>query len=304
MKKTIQSRVKALFDEYQNQKGQKSPFFNVHQDGDTADVFIYDVIGDWWGISASDIVNTLSDIEAKTINIRVHSPGGDVFEGGAIMTALANHPARINTYVDGLAASMASGIVMAGSTRYMSEGAWLMIHEPWTIALGNASEFRDIANFLDQHTQNLAKNYSKRTIASGKLSHDEILAAMTAETWYTADDALEAGLIDEIVETVPVEDAWSASACLSDCKNTPKRVKSLIHVADERKVETEKEFINFLRNELGMSLNMAKRVAKDGFKSELVNQAGPDDSELLNEAELLEIASSLDKFYLNLRLNK
>lgn len=300
--KTIRNRVRSIFDEYRAQTTGGTQSLNVRNDDGQASIYIYDVIDDWWGVSASQIITELSKIKVSDIAVHVHSPGGDVFEGAAIMSALANHPARITTHNDGLAASMASGLMMSGSARLMSEGAFMMIHEPWSIAAGNADDFRQYADFLDQHTSNLAQNYYKRTVASNGLSKNQVMADMKAETWYTAEEALAAGLIDEITETVPVNDEWSASGQLQGCKNTPDKIKTLVQSTDGRRVQTQQEFSQFLRDELGLPSNMAKAVAKNGFHPELSSEAGADEDELLNEADLLDLSSELDSLYLKMRL--
>lgn len=300
--KALQNRVKSVFDEYKNQKGQKSPFFSAQVNGDEADLYVYDAIGGWWGVTAADVIEQLAGISAGKINVRIHSPGGDVIEGAAIMTALANKKAEIVTYNDGLAASMGSGLIMSGHKRVMSEGAWMMIHEPWTMAMGNAGEFRELADFLDKHTLNLAKSYSKRTAPDG-LTHDEVVSAMAAETWYTAEEALDAGLIDEIVETVPVNDAWHGAGLLNLCENVPDGISDLISASNDYRIKTVRDFERFLRNEGGFTANQAKIITSEGYTPELRDEAGNQGGELRDEADILDqLGSQLDELYLQMRM--
>src|SRR5690606_23555112 len=107
--------------------------------GDTATVWLYDVIGAdaWGGISASQFVQDVARIQAPVIHLRINSPGGDVFDARAMVTALREHPARIVAHIDGLAASAASYIALAADDVQMSDGAFLMIHNAWGIVLGN-----------------------------------------------------------------------------------------------------------------------------------------------------------------------
>src|SRR3954469_2359119 len=110
----------------------------VAKSADEADVMIYDIIG--WETTAKQFVTDLKALDAKTINLRINSPGGDVFEGVAIYTALKEHPAKVITHVDGLAASMASIIMLAGDEVHIAKNAFVMIHNAWSWATGDAAE--------------------------------------------------------------------------------------------------------------------------------------------------------------------
>jgi ATP-dependent Clp endopeptidase proteolytic subunit ClpP len=160
---------------------------------ESADVMIYDVVGAW-GVSAQQFVTDLKGLKAKTINVRLNTPGGDVFDGLAIYNALRDHPAKVVTRVDGLAASMGSVIAQAGDERRMAKNAYMMIHNPWSMAAGDAAEMRKSADLLDKVCGTLAQTYADRT---GK-SVDEMKAAMAETSWYTADEAKAAGLCDAV----------------------------------------------------------------------------------------------------------
>src|SRR5260370_34258725 len=114
----------------------------------TAEISIYDEIGGW-GISARSFIAELNSLDAENITLRIHSPGGSTSEGSAIYNALERHPATINGSIDGLAASMASVIAMAGDTVSMAENALMMIHNPWTTTSGESEEMRKSADLLD-----------------------------------------------------------------------------------------------------------------------------------------------------------
>ena len=119
---------------------------------DSADVYIYGVIGgDWFGngVVADTFVREIAALEVSTLNVYVHSPGGNVHEGLAILNALRRHEARIVVTIDGLAASAASFIAMAGDEIIAGRNSQLMIHDAWSYAFGNAGELRDYADFLD-----------------------------------------------------------------------------------------------------------------------------------------------------------
>lgn len=165
-------------------------------EADQADVLIYDYIG-WGGVTAADFAKELQAVQAKTITVRMNTPGGDVFDGLAIYNSLKAHGAAIHVKVDGLAASIGSIIAMAGSTITMGESAFLMIHNPWALVIGNANDMRDMADTLDKIGGSLAGVYATRP----KVSKEKAQAFMDAETWFTAEEAVAAGFADAIETT-------------------------------------------------------------------------------------------------------
>ncbi|MGH8429915.1 MAG: head maturation protease, ClpP-related, partial [Solimonas sp.] len=184
--------------------------FKAEQTGDEATIYLYDVIGGYWGgVSAEAVAKELANISAKTIHVRINSPGGDVFEARAIMTALREHAAKIVIHVDGIAASAATSLMMAGDEVKMTRGGRMMIHEAWTFTMGNKRDLRSEAELLDGIDQEIAADYKGRT---GK-SDAELHTWMMAETWFSADQAKEAGFVDEIVETTrKADNRWNLSA--------------------------------------------------------------------------------------------
>jgi ATP-dependent Clp endopeptidase proteolytic subunit ClpP len=171
--------------------------FNALANGN-AEIYVYDEIG-FWGITAKDFARDLKEIDPKSeINLRINSPGGSVTDGIAIFNLLKNHKATVNVYVDGLAASMASVIAMAGDTITMPENALMMIHNPWGGAMGDADELRKTADVLDKMKVALISAYSSKT----GLDADAIAEMMTAETWMTGSEALEIGFATQVVDEV------------------------------------------------------------------------------------------------------
>lgn len=154
---------------------------------------LYDEIG-YYGITAADLVAELSQLQAAELTVRLNSPGGDVFDGITIYNCLAGHPARIRVQVDGLAASIASVIAMAGDEVVMSPHSQLMIHDALTLCIGNAAEMRTAADLLDRCSDNIAAVYAER--AGGEPA--EWRERMRAETWFSAEEAVAAGLADEV----------------------------------------------------------------------------------------------------------
>lgn len=182
-------------------------WFRIVNAGDTAQVHIYNEIGGW-GITADKFKADLDGIKAGTIEVRVNSIGGDVFDGIAIHNALKQHPARVNVVVDGVAASIASVIAMAGDTVTMSRGSQMMIHEAYTAAVGNAGDMRRQADLLDKYSNTIASFYADK--AGGEQA--DWRTRMQAETWFDADEAVKAGLADEVMSpTRAVKAQWDLS---------------------------------------------------------------------------------------------
>ncbi|AMG69494.1 ClpP-like prohead protease/major capsid protein fusion protein [Morganella morganii] len=174
-------------------------------DTQSADIYIYDEIGGW-GISAKQFSKELLALgDVSQINLHIHSPGGEVFDGIAIYNQLKGHDAKITVYIDGLAASMASVIAMVGDTVIMPENAMMMIHKPWGIAWGDADEMRDYADLLDKLENVLIPAYVAKT---GKTA-EEIAAMLEEETWMNGDECLSHGFADQL--TAPVQ----AMACIT-----------------------------------------------------------------------------------------
>jgi ATP-dependent Clp protease, protease subunit len=169
-------------------------WYEIKARGDVAEILIYDEIGTY-GVSAKQFVQQLAELTAKTIRIRINSPGGDVFDGIAIYNAIVGHEAHIETQIDGVAASAASFIALAGDSVAIAQHAFLMIHKAWAIVLGNADDMRQMANILEKIDGQLADLYAAK---SGK-SRKQVLEWMAAETWFTADEAREAGFVDVVL---------------------------------------------------------------------------------------------------------
>jgi ATP-dependent Clp endopeptidase proteolytic subunit ClpP len=191
-----------------------------------ADISIHDEIG-LWGVSASAFMRDLRGMgELDEINLSIHSPGGDVLDGWAIYNSLKNSKAKITARVEGLAASMASVILMAADTVEIPENAYIMIHNPWGLAVGDAEEMRDTADLLDKLGNGLVNAYASRT---GN-AEDEIREMMSAETWMDGKEAVERGFADKLIGAV----ALSARAFDSrKFKMTPKSLQANSETAPE-----------------------------------------------------------------------
>lgn len=173
-----------------------------------ASIHIYGDIGAW-GISASSFVEELKAVDAPEVRLFVNSPGGDVFDGLAIHAALRSHRAKVTVQVDSLAASIASVIAMAGDRIIMSPHSQMMVHMAAGAVVGEAAELREYADFLDRQSENIAGVYAER--AGGTVK--QWLKVMAAETWYFADEAVAAGLADEVAKPMRRSDEDEDMPC-------------------------------------------------------------------------------------------
>ncbi|MGH3693244.1 MAG: head maturation protease, ClpP-related [Pseudonocardiaceae bacterium] len=160
----------------------------------SADVYVYDVIGGWFGMTAEDFVRDVAALDVEQIVLHLNTPGGDAIEGVAIANVLRAHKARIVVRVDGYAASAGSVIAMAGDEVIMGIGSEMMVHDSWGYAWGNAADMAAYGRRLDVTSNSLASTYASR--AGG--TTQEWRAIMQAETWYTAEEAVTAGLADRV----------------------------------------------------------------------------------------------------------
>lgn len=218
------------------------------------ELMLYGVIGDYWDdLDGKKVVELIKSMSGD-ITVRVNSPGGDVFDGVAIMNALKAHNGKVTVVVEALAASIASIIAMSGDEIIMSEGSFLMIHNPWTIAVGDAKEFEHMAGVLTQLGGTLADIYSKKT---GKVKA-EIQDLMDAETWLDAKTAVEMGFADKTDAQVKngVE-----NFDLSVFSNVPDPLRVAAKVA---KPATIRDYENFLHS-AGYSRSESKLLASRGF---------------------------------------
>jgi ATP-dependent Clp protease protease subunit len=192
----------------------------------SADIFIYgDIVSYQWDetdTSASSFKNDLDNLgDISNINLYVNSPGGSVFEGVAIHNMLKRHKAKVNVHVDGLAASIASVIAMAGDTIHMPRNSMLMIHNAWTFTWGNSAELRKAADDLERINQSAIQSYLQK--AGSKLTEDKVKELMDAETWLSADEALQYGLCDVVLEANKMAASISEDF-ISKYKNIPKQL--------------------------------------------------------------------------------
>jgi ATP-dependent Clp protease, protease subunit len=175
-------------------------WYEIRARASGAEVLIYDEIGAY-GVTAKGFLAELGALpDGASIDLRLNSPGGSVFDAVAIYNALQRHEGEITVWIDGIAASAASYIAMAGDEIVMPENAFLMIHDPSGLVMGTAADMREMAETMDKIAASMIRGYAGR---SGR-SEDEIAALMAAETWFDAQDALAAGFATRMAEPVRI----------------------------------------------------------------------------------------------------
>lgn len=169
---------------------------------DTTTIMLYGIIGDpWEGVTASDFARELKAVNTANVDVRINSGGGQIFDGVAIHTALVQHPANVTTYVDGIAASAASFIAMAGNTVRAARNAIMMIHDGEGLTWGDAAAHEESAKLLHLLSDNIADIYAERAGDDATEWRNRMrVGSGNSGTWYTGQTALEAGLVDELVE--------------------------------------------------------------------------------------------------------
>ncbi|MGH1260676.1 MULTISPECIES: head maturation protease, ClpP-related [Bacillus] len=211
-------------------KNKQNKFFQMKAsaNGKTADVFIYGEITkyaweEYGEVSSITFKNELDELGdgIETINLYINSPGGSVFETMAIIAMLQRHPAKVISYIDGIGASCASVLPMISDKIIMYANSMLMVHNAWTYASGNADQLRKAADDIERINQSMVQHYLTR--AGDKLDEDILKQLLDAETWLSADEAMEYGLCDEIIS------ANNATACLDEkwvkeYKNIPQQL--------------------------------------------------------------------------------
>ncbi|EKT8898143.1 Clp protease ClpP [Listeria monocytogenes] len=173
-------------------------FKNSSENPEVAELYLYGTIGNGWfdDITSGNVKEFLNTSDVSQLNVHVNSGGGDVFESIAIHNLLKSHSAKISIYIDGLAGSGASVIAMAGDEIIMPRNAMMMIHKAWTVAAGNADEFRKVANDMDKIDHAVTESYTGRFVGE----REELVTLLTNEEWLTADECMALGFCDSVGE--------------------------------------------------------------------------------------------------------
>ncbi|MEW9576665.1 Clp protease ClpP [Bacillus toyonensis] len=228
-------------------KNKQNKFFQMKAsaNGKTADVFIYGEITkyaweEYGEVSSITFKNELDELGdgIETINLYINSPGGSVFETMAIIAMLQRHPAKVISYIDGIGASCASVLPMISDKIIMYANSMLMVHNAWTYASGNADQLRKAADDIERINQSMVQHYLTR--AGEKLDADILKQLLDAETWLSAEEAMEYGLCDEVIP------ANNAAACLDEkwmkeYKNIPQQlVNAQANISPNEMLERQK----------------------------------------------------------------
>ncbi len=238
----------------------KTSWYKISAKEDSAEISIFGDIGaSWWGesVTVADFKKDFDKIKDKnSIKVLLNSPGGDVFDGMAIYNVISAVRQRVSVEVLGLAASIASVIALAGKDLVIGEGSFYMIHKPWAFAMGNAEDIRKTADLLDKIEEQMAAIYSQHTA----MTDEELSAALEAETWYTADEAVEAGFASDTVDYGQL----AASYDISKYKyaHVPSGMPGIEKPSD--KPETPREFESRVRD-MGFSKRESTEIASHGF---------------------------------------
>lgn len=261
----------------------------VNAAADSADVFIYGDIGGWWdGIQPEDVAREIAELDVSTLNVKVNSPGGIVFDGIAIYNAFASHKAHVVMHVEGIAASIASVIICAGDEIRIGESANIMIHKPWSFMVGDAEAMRHEAEVLDGLEQGIVDIYRART---GN-DDDSLKAWMAAETWFRGQQAVDDGFAESVIPAKTKEKKAARSNLLSLYQHTPSDL-----AASDQDSPVVRQFERLLRDGEQMPNAFAKRVAALASKVFTVDRddppADPRDEE--GAAAIAELAARFDR---------
>ena len=241
-----------------------------------AEVLIYDEIGAY-GVSAKGFLAELGALTDDTaIDLRLNSPGGSVFDAVAIHNALSRHAGTVTVWIDGIAASAASYVAMAGDAIVMPENAFLMIHDPSGLVMGTAADMRDMAGTLDKIAAGMTRGYAGR---SGK-TEDEIAALMAAETWFSAAEALEAGLATQLAEPVRI----AARFDIARFRNAPPALVDAVEASEPEDDATAPDIVDDANDVAAPPDAVPQPAAHDPDGTAADAATGPDPASIRAEA--------------------
>jgi ATP-dependent Clp protease, protease subunit len=226
------------------------PTFFAKANGKRGEIYIYEEIGAGWygGITAKSFAETMKELgNVSALDIYINSPGGSVFDGIAIYNQIKRFNGEKVVHIDGIAASIASVIAMAGDKIRIADNGMMMIHDPWSVAFGTADEMRKMADSLDKVRDTILDTY---VLATGG-DRADISDLMAAETWLSADESVEKGFATEKGDSKNVLNKADVFTLLAKFKNTP---------ADLRKQASAP---NALLARMEMRANKIRRVSPE-----------------------------------------
>jgi len=234
-----------------------------------ARIMVYGYIGQTWdgrGVEAKKFIDELNALDVDAIDLHINSGGGQVFEGTAIYNALKAHRAKITVRIDGIAASIASIIAMAGDTVEMPENAMMMIHDPMGVVAGTSEDMEKMADVLDKLKTGLIATYHEKT----GVDAEDLSTMMTDETWMTAGEAVKLGFADVVIGRVEATNNFGGEEILNQYRNVPQNLTAVIGQKQQPEARKEEDMKTFKAEEINADLikaefpEIAKALAEDG----------------------------------------
>ena len=252
-------------------------WYDFQNKAEVVEISIYDEIGDY-GTSAKQFIDELKSVGSKDITIRMNSVGGSVFDGLAIYNVLRSHQGYVKVKIEGLSASIASIIALAGDDIEMAENGFFMIHNPFGKSMGGADDMRKTADLLDKIKQELINIYANKT----QLSEETISSMMDEETWLTSQEAKEMGFIDTITEPIKVAASFDFSKFTNvDSKEVNNRLQLINNIKKTKMTEELKSWFNGVKEEI---VNAVKgEVVAEAPAKEEVSVVLSDNEEIVNK---------------------
>ena len=250
--------------------------------GETADVYIFDEIGTY-GITAQEFINDIKELKGMSINLRINSLGGDVFDGMAMYNVIKRREAKTTVYIEGIAASIATIIALGADEVVMAENSLFMIHNAWGGAMGEAKDMRKTAETLDKISGELTDIYRKKT----GLSYEALQEMMDEETWLNAEEAYEHGFVDVISDSIKV----AAKYDVSKFKNiTEEQIQNKLNInIKNRKMTNElKEWFNNKVEEIVAAVKGDVKVSEDVVEETTINVNLADNDDIMNKISEFE----------------
>jgi ATP-dependent Clp endopeptidase proteolytic subunit ClpP len=245
----------------------------------TADIYIYDEIGEW-GITAKDFIEDFRNLKDMNVDLHINCVGGEIFDGMAIYNTIKKHNGTVTAYIEGLAASMGSVIPLAADKVVMSENSLLMIHNAWGGAVGEAKDMRKRADMLEKLSGEIANIYEKKTV----LDRVEIDQMMNDETWFNAEEAMKAGFVDVISDSIQV----AAKYDVSKFKNiTEKQMNNQLNI-NKKSTKMTEELKSWFSAQVETIVNSVKGTNEVNTEATEINVNLIDNEEIKNKLSELE----------------
>lgn len=238
-------------------KGKNTGYFELKNKDEKAELLIYgDISSDKWNssdVTPKEIKDLLDEANGKELDIYINSSGGNVFAGIAIYSMLKRYSGVKNVYIDGLAASAASFIAMAGDTIIIPQNAYLMIHRAMTIAFGNVNDMHSAIEVLEKTDNTIADIYMEKKAENEGIEKETFINLMDKETWLTGAEAVK-------YFNVTVGEASETAACIDEeyfnKHNVPEQLKNKIYNRKIEKEQDKSKIVNFEKEKLKLKLKL------------------------------------------------